>query len=168
MFPAAKIPIALLAFLALSGAARAAPDLVGEWKSDAVRSTAFNDAHARLQPETARFLSQLMGHMTLKITASTFTFDIPDVQTETAEGKKSLLQGFRESQSYQLLGTTDKTVAIKRVAPKSSSPRITVYNFESPDIMWMYVDNADDAGMTHVREYFFRIPASAPPKDAAR
>ncbi|MEO8020849.1 hypothetical protein [Polaromonas sp.] len=168
MFSAEKISVGLLVFVALSGAALAAPDLVGEWKSDAARSTAFNDAHAKLQPQTARFLSQLMGHMTLKITASTFTFDIPDVRTETAEGKKSLLQGFRESQSYQLLGTTDKTVAIKHVAPKSSSPRIAVYNFESPDVMWMYVDNADDAGMTHVREYFFRRPASAPPKDPAR
>ena len=168
MFSAAKLFIVSLVFLSLSGAASAAPDLTGEWKSDAVRSTVFNEAHAKLQPPTALFLSQLMGHMTLKITASTITWDLPDVHTETAEGKKNPLRGFRESQSYQLLGTTDKTVAIKHFAPMSKSARITVYNFESPDVMWMYVDNADESGMLNVREYFSRTREGGTPGKPVR
>ncbi len=42
--------------------------------------------------------------------------------------------------------------------PVAGRPTVTTYNFDGPDIMWIYTGGADKAAPdSHFREYFRRI-----------
>jgi hypothetical protein len=150
--------IALLTLLAAFAIpAKAEPRLIGQWKSDATLTMRFNSEHAKLEDKTVLFLSQLTGHLTITFTTTTIALDMPDIETMTAEGKKSTLVGFRETHSYRLLGATSDAVAIKSRESVNGKDAITVYNFENPDTMWVYLASAGAPLSLHLREYFVRI-----------
>jgi len=158
---------ALLLVAAFATSAKAEPKLVGQWKSDADLSMRFNTERSKLESKTTLFLSQLMGHLTMTFTVNTVAFEMPNVETRTAEGQKSQLVGFRETHRYRVLGTTADAVAIKSVEPVTGKDAITVYNFVGPDTMWVYSGGIDSATSTHLREYFVRVKAKNTPKPDA-
>ena len=155
-------PIAVFVLaLVLAMPVHAEPQIIGGWKSDAAMTMQFNRARAKLEEKTALFLSQILGHLTITFSQENVAFDMPDIQTQTVEGRKSNLKGFHEIHPYRLLGATENTVAIKSIEPVTGNETITVYNFEGPDVMWLYVGGADSASSSsHLREYFVRVKAS--------
>jgi hypothetical protein len=149
-----------VALVSFASGVIAEPNLIGQWKSDADLTMRFNSSRSALEPNTELFLSQIMGHLTLTITADSIAFDMPDVETKTAEGKKSQLVGFRETHPYRVLVATSDSIAIKSVEPVTDKDTITVYNFVGPDTMWVYSGGADNASSSHLREFFVRIKAN--------
>lgn len=104
-----------------------------------------------MEERTASFLRQSMGRLNVTFTASTVVWHMPNYDT-TIEGKKHSLVGFDESHPYELLGSTENTVAIRTKEPVSGAEIIYVYTFEGPDKMWVYVSTLG----SHLREYFVR------------
>ncbi len=112
--------------------------------------------HAKLEDKTLLFLAQILGRMTLTFTSKTLKSEMPDTQSETAEGVKSQLVGFRELHAYRVIGSSRDQVAVLSVEPVTGRKRVTVYNFEDQDIMWVYLGGAPFPQM-NIREYFVRI-----------
>jgi hypothetical protein len=131
--------------------ARADPNLIGRWVSDRESSASFNEHKAVLLPKTASFLRQSMGRLAVVFSHDSVTWRMPDFDTKI-EGKRHSLKGFSEQHAYQVLGTTDESVAIKTTEPVTGRQVIYVYIFDGPDKMWVYVDTNG----SHLREYFVR------------
>ena len=127
------------------------PSLVGHWVSDRDASAAFNEEHVRLEERTASFLRQSMGRLNVIFTASTVAWHMPNFDA-TIAGEKHSIAGFDESDPYEVLGSTQNTVAIRTKEPVSGADVIYVYTFEGPNKMWVYVSTLG----THLREYFTR------------
>jgi hypothetical protein len=160
---------ALLLMMPLASSANADPNLVGQWKSDSDISMRFNTERAKLDSKTALFLSQVMGHMTLTFTADAMTSELPNLETKTQEGRKRPLTGFRETHSYRVLGVASDSIAVKTVAPVTGRDTIIVYNFISPDMLWVYAGGEDNSQSLHLREYYVRVkdvPQPEAPKSA--
>jgi hypothetical protein len=58
-----------VALVSFASGVIAEPNLIGQWKSDADLTMRFNSSRSALEPNTELFLSQIMGHLTLTITA---------------------------------------------------------------------------------------------------
>lgn len=113
--------------------------------------------HARLEGKTEQFLDQLMGHMVLTFKPGLMTSDMPAIEIRAASGKLTKSMPFVTREAYTVLGKTDTQVVLSSIHPVSKRPFMTVYNFESKDVMWVY---AADPLMPdlHLREYFVRLP----------
>ena len=92
-----------------------------------------------------------MGRLTITFTAQTVAWKLPDFDA-TINGKQYSLVGFDEKHSYQVLGSTEDTVAIETTEPVSGRKVIYVYTFEGPNKIWVYVSTTG----SHLREYFVR------------
>jgi hypothetical protein len=150
---------AFLIVLVAIASAQAEPSLVGQWKSDNARTMQFNQERARLEDRSVRFLSQLMGRMTVTFTQKTITYEMKDWEFETETGEKRPFKGFKEVQPYRLIGRTPKSVAIQSRAPVTGEEVITVFTFADLNTMWVYSGRTAEALPTeHLREYFVRQP----------
>lgn len=134
----------------------AAPALIGKWKSDHELTMRFARDRAKMEDKTILFLDQMMGRLSLVFTPTQLLAEMPDWQSETAGGVRSQLVGFRESHRYKVLGSTADQVAIMSPEPVTGRQTITVYNFEGPDTMWVYVAGASFPPL-NIREYFVRV-----------
>jgi hypothetical protein len=149
--------LAAVLLLALAWiSAHAEPVLLGKWKSNHELTMRFARERAKMEDKTLLFFGQMMGRMTLDFTSSLVSSDMPDWQSETVSGVKSNLSGFHESHRYEVLGSTADQVAVDSVEPVSGRRKITVYNFEDDDTMWIYLGGGTFPQM-NVREYFVRI-----------
>ena len=148
--------LVLCLYFTAFGASAQTPSLIGAWQSDRDRTMAFAAARARLEDKTSLFLSQMMGRLTVRFTATEMLSDMPDWDSETHLGVKSRVTGFREVSRYRILGTTGTQVAILTAAPVTGVETITVYNFEDANTMWVYVGSASLPSM-NIREYFRRV-----------
>ena len=116
----------------------------------------FAREHASLENKTLLFLEQMMGRLTLTFAAAQLTSQLPNWESETSEGVKSQLVGFKETHPYRVVATTRTQVAVVTPEPVTGRQAITVYNFDNADTMWIYLGGASFPEMT-VREYFVRI-----------
>ena len=116
----------------------------------------FAKQHAKLEEKTLLFLDQMMGRLTLVFLPTRISSEMPNWQSETAEGIKSQLVGFRELSRYKIVGSTAEQIATISVEPLTGQRRITVYNFENQDTMWVYLGGSAFSNM-NIREYFVRI-----------
>jgi hypothetical protein len=150
---------ALIVFLVAGASAHAEPSLTGKWKSDSAKTMQFNNERARLEDRSVKFLSQLMGRMTVTFTQKTITYEMKDWEFETENGEKRPFKGFKEVRPYRLIGRTSKSIAIQSRAPVIGEEEITVFNFVDKNTMWIYSGrNADAVPLEHLREYFVRQP----------
>ena len=136
--------------------ALADPVLLGRWQSDREMTMHFAKQHAKLEEKTLLFLDQMMGRLTLVFLPTRISSEMPNWQSETAEGIKSQLVGFRELSRYKIVGSTAEQIATISIEPLTGQRRITVYNFENKDTMWVYVGGSAFSNM-NIREYFVRI-----------
>jgi hypothetical protein len=147
---------ACAALVLASASAHADPTLVGRWRSDQALTMAFAKERAKLEDKTVVFLDHIMGKMTLTFTPAKVAVEMPDVETQNAEGVKSQLKGFRESHSYKVIGKTSNQVAVLSTEPVTGRRHITVYTFEDRDTMWVYVGGTTFPHL-NIREYFVRV-----------
>jgi hypothetical protein len=151
--------IAFVAFLIVVAGARAEPSLAGQWKSDNAQTMQFNKDRAKLEDRTVKFLSQLMGRMTITFTEKTIAYEMKDWEFETEAGDKRPFKGFKEVQPYRIIGSTPKSIAIQSREPITGEESITVLNFVDPNTMWVYSGKAAQLmPVDHIREYFVRLP----------
>lgn len=145
--------------LLVSTYAHAEPTLVGQWKSDNARTMQFNIERAKLEDRSVKFLSQLMGRMTVTFTSKTVTYEMKDWVFEAENGDKHPFKGFKEVQPYRLVAQTSKSIAIQSREPVTGEEAITVFNFVDQNTMWVYSGRTAEALPTeHLREYFVRRP----------
>jgi hypothetical protein len=143
--------LTILAALSWTYLAQAEPNLIGHWVSDRDTSASFNEQRAQLEERTADFLRQLYGRLTVTFAAGSVAWRMPGLEV-TVEGERRELAGFVESHPYEVLGSTQDTVAIRTREPVSGTEVIYLYTFEGPDKMWVYVGKQG----LHLREYFVR------------
>ncbi len=148
--------VATLVLLWSALPALADPVILGKWQSDRELTMLFAKERARLEDKTYLFLEQMMGRMTLTFTAIRLKSEMPDWQSETVDGVKSQLVGFRESHAYKVIGSSRDQVAVVSTEPVTGRKHITVYNFEDEDTMWVYLGGAPFPQM-NIREYFVRV-----------
>ena len=148
---------AVLALLYVAAtAAHADPILVGTWTSDGPSTTKFNEEHVKLSSNTIEFERQVFGHMTVTFSEKCAEFAMPDLDVTVGE-KPFHLVGFREIQPYQVLGSTERLVAVKIVIPVAHRQAIVTYHFDDSDRMWVLVDETvDRLSPQGQREYFVR------------
>jgi hypothetical protein len=150
---------AFIVWLIVATCARAEPTLAGQWISDNSRTMQFNTERAKLEERSVKFLSQLMGRMTVTFTSKTITYEMKDWVFEAQNGEKHPFKGFKEVQPYRLIGRTPRSIAIQSRAPVTGEETITVFNFVDQNTMWVYSGRTAEALPTeHLREYFVRRP----------
>jgi len=150
----AHIVAALLSLVAT--VASAEPSLIGTWKSDSEQSSAFNRQYARLEERTHLFLEQMLGRATLAFTQTYVRSEMPDWESTTAEGNRSLLKGFNAQHRYRVLSTTASQVVIETRQAVTGDRAVLTYNFASPDTVWLYLAGPGFENL-HAREYFVRV-----------
>jgi len=151
----------LASFLFMTGvtAASAAPILQGKWQSDKELTTDFIKKNVRLEDKTYKFLADMMGRLTLTFTKDHIESSLPDWDV-TIEGKSHHMVGFKEKQPYSIIYNIAHVIVTKGVTPVVHTEGVTTYNFDGPDIMWIYTGSSDQVlPNSHYREYFRRIKA---------
>lgn len=154
-----RLAALLISILFYAAAAHADPTLVGRWKSNGQMSMQFNEDRARLEDRSIKFLTQLMGRMTVTFDQRTVTYEMKDWEVVSENGERRPFVGFKEVQPYRLIGHTPKSVAIRSREPVTGEERITVFNFVDSNTMWVYSGRtAESVPTEHLREYFVRQP----------
>ena len=147
----------LLALLTVvSFAAGAEPQLTGRLQSDRELTMRFARERSRLEEKSLLFLDQMMGRLTLEFGKREIKSHLPDWESVAADGAKSQLVGFTESRRFKIVATTDSQVAVVSAEPVTGRQRVTVYNFDGPNTMWVYVGD-DQLPEISIREYFVRV-----------
>ncbi len=155
--------LATVALLLASSVALAQPSLRGTWASDAERSTAFNRQFAHLEERTQLFLQQILGRATVEFTPTHVVLNMPDVETTSPDGKKSVPKGFSERRRYRIVSTTPTQVVVETTQPITGARVATVYTFDGPDVVWVYLASPGFDRL-HAREYFSRVARSTQPR----
>lgn len=149
--------IAGLFAMIASSSVLANPTLVGKWRSDRERTMQFIEKNVIVEARTRNFLKDMMGRLELTFSESTVRSTLPDWDT-TIEGKAHHLVGFDETHPYRVLAIHPSVIAVETTAPVTGKTEIVVYNFEGPDVMWIYTGGSEKAlPESHFREYFTRI-----------
>jgi hypothetical protein len=150
--------LASVLLIAISSPVLAGPTLIGTWQSDQELTMSFMNENVKLQDKTRKFLSDMMGRLTLTFTHNQVRSSLPDYDV-CIEGKKHHMVGFNEDASYTVLYSAGRVIVTSGREPVSGNAVVTTYNFDSPDIMWIYTGGADNAlPNSHYREYFRRLP----------
>jgi hypothetical protein len=148
--------IAGLFAMIASSSVVADPSLLGTWRSDRSRTMHFIEKNVVLEKRTFEFLKAMMGRLELTFSETTIRSALPDWDT-TIEGKAHHLVGFDETHPYRVLATHPSVIAVETTAPVTGKTEVVVYNFESPDVMWIYTGGSNKAlPESHLREYFTR------------
>ncbi len=100
--------IYILSLLILSSFCHAL-SIEGTWKSDYQQTMSFNRSYAKLTAKQDKFLSELMGNMTVMYKDGTATVVMPDTQV-TVKGKKRVIKGFTGTSKYRVIGETNDTM----------------------------------------------------------
>lgn len=144
-------------FIFFSTAVSAAPPLIGKWQSDRERTMSFIKQNMRLEKKTFKFLAEMMGRLSLTFTSDRLSVSIPNWDVEI-NGKIHHMTGLEDESPYSVLFSNENLIVLKSVDPVTRKPMVSVYNFDGPDLMWVYTGGADKALPDfHSREYFRRV-----------
>jgi hypothetical protein len=136
----------------LSGTGFADDRLIGVWKSSLKLTKKYNDEHAKMTDDQAKFLYQIVGDLKLTYQADTFVAESV-VKNVTVKGKTYPWGGETETYKYKVLGADDKSVVIQQFGGHISGS-ITTLHFETSDIYWEYLGSSSNI---NGREYFVRV-----------
>lgn len=146
----------LISFLSISTPALSAPTLIGEWKSDRKLTMAYTSKNVRYEPKLLALLDRLLGRMTITFTTTQLHQHLPDEDKTTAPNQRPLA-GFDTNLSYTILYTGKKVIVAVDGEPFSDNQKVTKYNFDGPDVMWIDMGGADTSTPDLAgREYFRR------------
>lgn len=150
--------LASVLLITLSAPVLADPSLIGIWQSDEKLTMRFINDHVKLQDNTRKFLGDIMGRLTITFTQGMVNSSLPDYDV-FVDGKKHHMAGFNEDSPYTVLYSTSRVVVASGRELFTGNTVVTTYNFDSPDIMWIYTGGADkNLPDSHYREYFRRLP----------
>ena len=153
-----KYILASVLLMSLATPAFGTPSLVGKWQSDRELTMEFIKENVRLEDKTYRFLGDMMGRLTLTFTAEEVRFSLPDWDV-MIEGEERHMVGFSNETSYTVLYVNEHVIVVTGAEPVTGREIVTTYNFDSPDLMWIYTGGAGNAlPNSHYREYFRRVP----------
>ncbi len=150
------LAFALLASLNAS-AAQPKAVLVGLWKSDHDLTMDFIQRNVKMEDRTYKFLDSLMGKMTFKVTDNELHYEFPDHEV-MVNGEKKPFKGFDGTSPYKVLYNDERIVVISSNQPITGKVDVTIYHFDSDNVMWTYEGGAEPpVPDLHIREYFRRI-----------
>jgi hypothetical protein len=131
--------------------------LVGLWKSDHGLTMDFIQRNVKMEDRAYKFLDSLMGKMTFKVTEDELHYEFPD-QDVMVNGEKKPFKGFEGTSPYKVLYNDERIVVISSNQPITGKADVTIYHFDSDDVMWTYEGGAvPPVPDLHIREYFRRI-----------
>lgn len=132
-------------------------NLTGTWKSDKGVSMTFIRESSKLLPKTETFLESLLGNMTLTFTETDLLLVMPDINVSVA-GELRPFAGFQERKPFKVLFCSTDMIVFSARHPFSQKDVATTFNFEGPDIVWVYLGSTiPGAPNLHIREYFQRV-----------
>jgi hypothetical protein len=142
------------AFILLPVSGIACPQFLGQWRSSAELSSAFNDRHAVIESRAKELRDQIVGRSTVTYAADRVILETPGVDRVTIGGETFPWDGSPMLGTYERLGCTKDAVALKITYADAES--ILVLNFEGPDRYWVYEGTPTGTDNQHTREYFLR------------
>jgi hypothetical protein len=152
-----KRVLASLLTMSFAVPASADPTLVGEWRSDRELTMNFIERNVKLEEKTYKFLSDMMGRLTLTFTRDRVRSVLPDWDT-SIEGRARQMVGFGDEAPYRVLYANERVIVISGAEPVTHQETVTTFNFDGPDTMWIYTGGSDKAlPQSHYREYFRRV-----------
>ncbi|MBL8248632.1 MAG: hypothetical protein JNK95_09775 [Candidatus Competibacter sp.] len=144
--------------MSVSTSAIADPTLIGKWRSDQELTMRFIKDNVKLQDKISDFIGDMMGRLTLTFTHDKVHSSLQDYDV-IVEGKKHRMVGFNEHAPYTILYSSNRIIVTSGREPVTGNVVVTKYNFDSPDVMWIYTGGADSVlPNSHYREYFRRVP----------
>ncbi len=145
--------------------AQADPVLEGSWKSDRELTMAFLNKHVKLRELQVESITQLMGRLVMTFTDGKLSEQMPDFDMTLAE-KQVHFKGYTFESPYRIVfSNQDEVAAVSNDLFPTGQEKIWIYHFDSPDVMWVYVEGAGPKYRDmHLREYFRRL--SSPPGKA--
>jgi len=142
----------LMGVVALAGYAA---ELEGTWKSDADLTMAFNRANARLTEKQEKFLSEILGKLTVTYKNGTVYSSMPSTRV-TVSGEPRDLDGFSETAAYKIMAQDQDTIVL-RITEHDGTCKISLLKFETEDRFWIYLPTSSNQwAQLHMREYFVR------------
>ena len=132
------------------------PRLDGTWKSDRDLTMAYLDGYVKLGERQREGVNQLMGRLVVTFDGRTSTSVIPAWTIEVG-GEKREMHAFQDVATYETLHCNDKAVVTRSRKSIYGREQVTIFNFDRPDEMWVYVGGADsELPDSSFREYFRR------------
>lgn len=104
--------ILLIATGIISINAHAVSSIDGTWKSDAESTIAFNHANAILTIKQDRFLSELLGKLTITFKDGIQYSSMP-ASVVTVKGEKKDFEGFNKQDKYKIIAQDQDTVVLE-------------------------------------------------------
>ncbi len=154
-----KILLPALFLLALFGplCAYADPELKGVWRSDHDLTMDFQRKKVNMSPRQEAFLDQLMGHLTLTITADKVIATMPERDIKLGD-KVQHYEAYTYETPYKIIYSGKNVIVETETEHFTGNQTVTIINFVEPDVMWVYVGGVDKAAPdAHFREYFRRV-----------
>ena len=132
----------------------ACPLLAGKWQSSLEQFKQFNQRWANIDARPLSFMLQTQGKETIEY-ASDKQIKITGRAHQITMGERTLnIPSFAEESAYQSLGCTENSIAIKtKVADKW---QISLLNFVTEDMYWVYMGDPESDGNSHIREFYIR------------
>jgi len=143
----------LFLFLIFSSETFACPEFLGSWKSSKDDTLEFIERWAKIEPKSLDFIKQVTGTMHTEYTKESMKITDESRQIEV-NGKLVNWEGTKEDVAFEVLGCTDDQVVLKYEL--FDQDFITVLNFESENIYWVYAGSPGFTGNAHYREFFVR------------
>lgn len=129
--------------------------LDGTWKSDSESTLAFNDANAKLTEKQRKFISELLGKLTITYKDEVVHSSMPSAKV-TVKGELKDFQGFNKSEKYRILAKDKDTIVLEAIE-SDGTKEIALLKFETEDKYWIYLPNSSSPwSQHHIREYFVR------------
>ena len=152
-----KFLLAALMLVSMNASAPPTASLVGEWRSDRIRTMNYLRQHVKLEKRTDHFLEQMMGRLTITFSTDRVKSVMPAYDA-TINGKSHHMTGFESDNTYRVLYSGPRVVVVSSLQPVTNTLAVTTYNFDGPDVIWIYTGGADQVlPDSHYREYFRRV-----------
>ncbi len=133
------------------------PLLEGVWESDVKTSMEFNIANSKMSDKQTVFLKQFLGNLKLTFDKGKAISYLREFDIKPLNSKKTHFESSKEIGTYKILGKDKSKIAVELNSP-SLGKSLSMYSFESNNLMWVYVGESSKMfSYLHIREYFKRI-----------
>ena len=141
------------------------PRLEGTWRSDHDWTMAYLDRNVKMGERQREGVDQMMGRLVVTFDGETASAKMA-AWTVALDGEAHRMPGVDERMPYETLHCNDKVVVTRSMTSIAGREHVVVHNFDSADVMWVYVGGADsELPDSSFREYFRRIGPAQPRTD---
>lgn len=153
-----KLCLTVILFF-LSHSTVACPKLTGTWKNSLHHFIEFNDRWAKGEKRFRFIHEQAQGKTTVEYRDDgemSYIMEPREMERPSHSGKEKIeIPGFKEETKYEILGCTDRKIAIKYKL--RGTQILTLLYFHGNNKYFEYKGDPRLSGHDHIREYFVRV-----------